>query len=156
MTMQEAFLIKARDAAKTAGHVFPEYAACEAALESGWGMSKLAVEANNLFGQKQSHPPVGEGIELPTKEFAHGAWLTIPAIWIKFPDWRACFVERMKLLRRLRTAYPGYAAALAAKDGEGFVTLVSRRWSTDPGRAAKVLAVWKTHQHIFLNSEVVA
>lgn len=148
MTLQESFLVKARTAAQTAGHVFPEYAACEAALESGWGLSKLAVRANNLFGQKQSHPPVGDGIQLPTKEYAHGAWLTVLATWILFPDWQACFAGRMMLLHRLATVYPAYAAALAAKEGGDFVTLVSRRWSTDPERAAKVLAVWTAHQQV--------
>ncbi|HZU08351.1 MAG TPA: glucosaminidase domain-containing protein, partial [Pseudacidobacterium sp.] len=58
MTMQETFLQKAYQAAAAAGHIFPEYAACEAALESGWGLSHLATEANNLFGQKQAHPPL--------------------------------------------------------------------------------------------------
>ncbi len=51
--IQDEFLSKACAAARSAGHIFPEYAACEAALESGWGMSGLAQKANNLFGQKQ-------------------------------------------------------------------------------------------------------
>lgn len=52
---QEEFLQQAASAARRAGHIFPEYAACEAALESAWGHSELAREANNLFGQKQAH-----------------------------------------------------------------------------------------------------
>ena len=149
MTPQEIFLTRARRAALRAGHVFPEFAACEAALESGWGQSKLATEANNLFGQKQSHPPVGEGVQLPTKEYAHGAWLTVPALWAKFADWQECFAARMALLERLANAYPAYAAALAAKDGRDFVTQVSRRWSTDPNRGEKVLQVWQMHRGMF-------
>ena len=149
MTLQETFLTKACAAARAAGHLYPEYAACEAALESAWGGSKLATEANNLFGQKQSHPPVGEAIQLPTKEYAHGAWLTVPASWVKFADWQGCFAARMALLERLANAYPSYAAALMAKDGRAFVTLVSRRWSTDPKRGEKVLQVWQMHRKIF-------
>ena len=149
MTLQETFLTRARVAALAAGHVFPEFAACEAALESAWGQSKLATEANNLFGQKQSRPPVGEGVQLPTKEYAHGAWVTVPALWAKFADWRGCFAARMALLERLANAYPAYAAALAAEDGRSFVTLVSRRWSTDPNRGEKVLEVWQMHRRVF-------
>jgi flagellum-specific peptidoglycan hydrolase FlgJ len=149
MTSQEAFLARARAAAQAGGHIYPEFAACEAALESGWGQSKLAIEANNLFGQKQSHPPVGEGIQMPTREYAHGAWLTVPATWVKFADWPASFAARMALLIRLGKAYPAYAAALAAKDGGEFVTLVSQRWSTDPERAEKVLEVWQVHRGVF-------
>ena len=53
-TPQDTFLRQASAAARAAGHIFPDYAACEAALESTWGQSRLAREANNLFGQKQS------------------------------------------------------------------------------------------------------
>jgi flagellum-specific peptidoglycan hydrolase FlgJ len=148
--MQEEFLVKAFDAARKAAHVFPEYAACEAALESAWGLSRLATEANNLFGQKQSHPPVGDSLGLPTKEYLHGAWVWVPAAWVKFVDWAACFAARMALLERLGKAYPTYAAALAAKDGPAFVALVSKKWSTDPQRAEKVLQVWTTHKAVFV------
>jgi flagellum-specific peptidoglycan hydrolase FlgJ len=154
MTNQQQFLIRAQQAAKAAGHIFPDYAACEAALESAWGQSKLAVEANNLFGQKQSHPPIGESIQLPTREYAHGAWLTVPAMWTKFVDWPACFAARMALLVRLAKAYPAYAEALLAKDGAAFVVLVSRRWSTDPDRAKKVIEVWQAHRSAFAEIEV--
>jgi len=144
MTKAE-FLAKTCAAARAAGHVWPEYAACEAALESAWGASKLAVEGNNFFGQKQAHPPVAgtETLELDTREFLHGAWVTVTARWVKFADWHGSFAERMRVLRGLSAAYPHYAAALAAKTGEEFVREVSKSWSTDPARAEKVLAVWR-------------
>ncbi|MDR3734463.1 MAG: glucosaminidase domain-containing protein [Acidobacteriaceae bacterium] len=139
------FLAKAVAAARAAGHVWPEYAACEAALESGWGGSALAVQGNNLFGQKQAHPPLAgtETLELPTREFLHGEWVTVGAKWVKFADWSACFAGRMRVLRGLSAGYPHYAAALQAATGEEFVREVSKSWSTDPGRAEKVLGVWR-------------
>jgi len=144
---QAEFLEKAVAAAQAAGHIWPEFAACEAALESAWGGSALAVQAHNLFGQKQAHPPLAgtATMELPTREFLHGAWVTVSAQWVKFADWNGCFTERMRLLQRLRRAYPHYAEALVAKTGEAYVTTVSKSWSTDPQRAAKVLAIH--HQH---------
>ena len=150
-TIQEEFLTKAAAAARAAGHLFPEYAACEAALESGWGMSHLAVEGNNLFGQKQAHPPLAgtETIALPTREFLHGAWIAVQANWVKFEAWSACFRERMALLHALSEAYPNYKAALDATTGEQFITEVSKTWSTDPGRAGKVLAVYDCHRAVF-------
>ena len=152
MTMQETFLTRAAVAARDGGHVFPEHAACEAALESAWGRSKLAIEANNLFGQKQSHPPVGAGFDLPTKEYLHGAWLWVPATWARFAGWTECFQARMTLLRRLGDAYPAYAAALRAPDGDSFVELVSQRWSTDPERGEKVLQVWHMHHAVIADA----
>jgi flagellum-specific peptidoglycan hydrolase FlgJ len=141
------FLSKAVFAAYKAGHVWPDFAACEAALESAWGGSALAVQANNLFGQKQAHPPVAgtETMELATREFVRDAWVAVPAQWVKFADWNACFAERMSLLRRLSPEYPHYAEALAATTGEAYVTAVSKSWSTDPERSAKVLAVHRQH-----------
>lgn len=151
IALQEAFLRKAAAAARTAGHLFPEYAACEAALESGWGQSHLATAANNLFGQKQAHPPLPgtQTLSLPTREFLHGAWVAVQANWVEFPDWEACFTERMALLRSLARGYPNYGAALAATTGEQFITLVSRTWSTDPARAGKVLDVYDHHRAAF-------
>ena len=152
MTMQEDFLTRALASARAARHIFPEYAACEAALESAWGQSRLALQANNLFGEKQSHPPIGDSVSLPTKEFIHGSWVTVSATWARFADWSDCFSARMALLHKLAKAYPAYAAALSAVDGSSFVTLVSKRWSTDPVRAAKVLSVWQTHRHVLDNA----
>ncbi len=140
--------MRAAAAARAAGHLFPEYAACEAALESGWGLSHLAVEANNLFGQKQAHPPLTgtDTVALPTREYLHGAWVAVQANWVKFADWSACFRERMTLLESLSQAYPNYGAALSATTGEQFITEVSKTWSTDPARAGKVLAVFDCHR----------
>jgi flagellum-specific peptidoglycan hydrolase FlgJ len=150
-TPQDEFLLKSAAAARAAGHLFPDYAACEAALESGWGLSHLATEANNLFGQKQAHPPLPgtETLTLPTREFLHGAWLPTQAAWVKFPDWESCFRERMALLHSLAAAWPNYEAALRATTGEQFVSEVSRTWSTDPARAGKVLAIYDARRLVF-------
>jgi flagellum-specific peptidoglycan hydrolase FlgJ len=149
--LQDSFLRQANAAASAAGHIFPEYAACEAALESNWGQSRLAREANNLFGQKASVNQQGsDTLALPTQEFLHGRWVTVIAQWARFADQAACFRARMALLRRLRDRYPAYARALAATTGEAFVEEVSRAWSTDPQRAAKVLAIHRRQSASFL------
>jgi flagellum-specific peptidoglycan hydrolase FlgJ len=146
--LREDFLYKAYLAASDGGHIFPEHAACEAALESAWGESELAVEANNLFGQKQSHPPLKETetIMLMTREYLRKQWVRVPANWVKFRDWDECFRARMDLLERLSNGYPHYAAALAATNGEDFAREVSMSWSTDPLRADKVLAIHAAHR----------
>jgi flagellum-specific peptidoglycan hydrolase FlgJ len=149
--LQGEFLRTAFLAAAAAQHLFPEHAACEAALESSWGMSRLAREACNLFGQKQAHPPLpGTGtISMLTREFIRGEWTSVDAEWVKFRSLQACFEGRMQLLRRLSSAYSHYASALQAKSGEEFVTEVSKSWSTDPARAKKVLAIYDQHRYIF-------
>ncbi len=145
------FLLKAFEAAIKAKHIFPDYAAAESALESAWGKSKLAIQGNNLFGRKQSAKnPVFDTIDFPTKEFFHGAWETVPAHWVKYPDWASCFDDRMALLRRLSSLY---GPALEALNGEDFVRLVSEHWATDPNRADKVLSIYQMHKDDLLSSQ---
>lgn len=142
------FLAKAEAAALAGGHIWPQYAACEAALESGWGGSGLCVNANNLFGQKQpvNSLPLGIGtLVLPTQEFINGRYITVSARWVKFASWDDSFSARMALLRRLAPAFPHYAEALAAPAGAAFIQAVSLTWSTDPQRADKVLAIYAQH-----------
>jgi uncharacterized FlgJ-related protein len=59
---RDQFLLTAYDAAKLSCHPFPAYAACECALESAWGSSRLFREGNNAFGQKQSRTPIYETV----------------------------------------------------------------------------------------------
>lgn len=143
-------LLRFRDAAKAAGHIWPEYAACEAALESRWGASELARLGRNLFGQKQRTPPTPplfETVELPTEEIVSGAAVREMARWVVFPTIAECFRERMFTLRTLRIFYSDYARALAATTGEEYVIAVSRKWSTDPQRAEKVLEIYRAHSN---------
>ena len=146
--LNDNFLLRALASAKQAAHIWPEYAACEAALESNWGRSELATNANNLFGRKVSlkRPNKFGELDLPTKEFLHGEWVHVMARWVKYPDWYSCFADRMTLLRDLESLY---GDALSAYTGEDFVKLVSAHWSTDPQRAEKVLEIYEAHKGVF-------
>jgi flagellum-specific peptidoglycan hydrolase FlgJ len=147
------FLIKAAQCAARAQHIFPEYAACEAALESAFGTSGLSVRANNLFGMKQHAHPLYGTLSLPTKEWVgkekdtkdgvSDGWITVSADWVLYPNWESSFTDRMATLRRLSTVYPHYKAALLASTGETFINEVSQTWSTDPKRGQKVLDIHK-------------
>jgi flagellum-specific peptidoglycan hydrolase FlgJ len=150
--LQRNFLERATAEATRADHPFPRMAACEAALESAWGNSKLALDANNLFGMKQHCHPIYGTMTLPTREFVGkdkdtkdglcDGWITVSANWVEYPDWRACFADRLATLQRLSNAYSHYAAALRATDAETYITEVSKSWSTDPDRAKKVLSFY--------------
>lgn len=152
---KEEFFREAIPAALEAGHLWPEYAACEAALESAWGESKLAKEGNNLFGQKHGFTtqewPV---LIIPTKEnvdLNHDGIVSPDEVvndhnaqWACFPDWATSFRERMEVLRRMSC----YRNALNAIAGETFVTEVSKYWATDPLRAAKVLTTYRVNKRL--------
>lgn len=142
---QETFLRRAWQAAVNAHHIWPEMAACEAALESGYGHSQLATQDNNLFGMKlhahPDHPDWGE-VSLPTREYLGGKWISCNSNWLRYPDWKACFEDRMATLNRLAPRFPHYQAALDATSGDDYVQAVSLTWSTDPNRAGKVIAIF--------------
>jgi flagellar protein FlgJ len=132
-------------AATKAGCKFPEYVAAEAALESNWGQSKLAREANNLLGLKQRKTPIYETISMPTKEIINGQEVVVQANWIKYPDIETCLKHRMKVLTTLAKVYPNYKKGLEASTGEGFVLNISKTWATDPDRGQKVLNIYNQY-----------
>lgn len=142
---QKQFLDKASAQAERSGHLFPSMAACEAALESGYGTSSLAIRDNNLFGMKQHEHPIFGTEVLPTREFEHSEWVVVNADWIVYPTYADCFSDRMDTLVRLAPEYPHYAAALVATDPITFVTEVSKTWSTDPERAQKCIEIYNAY-----------
>jgi flagellum-specific peptidoglycan hydrolase FlgJ len=137
---QTTFLQKASQQAAQAGHVFPDMAACEAALESAYGTSGLAIEGNNCLGIKQHAKPIYDTIFMPTREYINGKYVQIEAEWVKYPTQADCFTDRMDILRRLPTFY---GPALNATNAIDYVILVSKHWSTDPDRAAKCIAIYQ-------------
>lgn len=147
-SLQRAFLDAATQHAVKANHPFAKMAACEAALESSWGNSQLAREYNNLFGMKQHAHPVCGTVNLPTQEFLDGRWVQCTSQWVNYPDWRACFADRLATLERLSNAYPHYKAAIEAPDAETFIREVSKTWSTDPQRADKVLSIYREYTSV--------
>lgn len=153
-TQRNWVLQSAGDAAE-AKHIFPRMAAAEAALESAYGTSALARLGLNLFGMKQHIHPVYGTLSLPTQEFENGQWVPQVAQWVQYENLQQCFADRMATLERLAPMYPEYQAALTAADPTTYVTEVSKRWSTDPNRAAKVLAIFNEAFPPFSNHEAV-
>lgn len=155
------FIDKAADAADQAHHPFKVMAACEAALESGYGTSFLAVKDNNLFGMKQHYHPVYGTHSLPTREFigiakeqSMGApdgkldgWISIMAAWVSYPGWKECFEDRVNTLLRLapQKGFEHYNNALHAPDPITYIKEVSSKWSTDPDRAIKVINIYNLY-----------
>lgn len=142
---QIQWLTQTVQAAKDAEHIFPEMAGAEAALESNYGASQLAREANNLFGMKQHTHPLHGTLVLPTKEFLNSQWVVTSANWVKYDTLAECFEDRMETLERLKSTYPHYAMALAATDPVTYIFEVSRTWSTDPLRSAKCLSIYNAY-----------
>lgn len=149
---QRAFILKAAKAANDAQHIFPTMAATEAAEESAYGTSLLAIQGNNLFGCKAHRHSTYGVLNLPTREFINTEWITESAAFVDYPDWAACFADRMATLRRLAPTFPYYKQALAATDPQTYVWAVSKSWSTDPKRAATIANVYRIFMELDSNA----
>jgi hypothetical protein len=176
MTPNQTFLLRMRDDAKAGGHCFPEYAACEAAVDTAWGTTASFAQGTNPFGHKQRAKAVHQTLNVPAPRVVNGQKIDGTASFIKFPDLTAAFRYRMDTLKQFRAIYRD---ALQAETGEGFVRNVSGlfgqvkgigpadpanhvyefsdglfqfvkpRWSNDPGRASEVLAIYEANKGLF-------
>lgn len=146
---QKGFLDSCSLSARMVAHPFPDMAASEAALESGYGRSLLARQGNNLFGMKQHQHAIYGTLTLPTREFTGSGWIMVQAPFVKYPTLEDCFADRLNTLTRLKSIYPDYKLALEAQSPEEYVTHVSRTWSTDPSRAKKCILIWREYTKDF-------
>ncbi|MCS7242545.1 glycoside hydrolase family 73 protein, partial [Candidatus Caldatribacterium sp.] len=135
---------KACEIARRKGATFNEaVVTAMGALESAWGTSRLAQEANNLFGIKAGTSWTGEVIELPTREFHKGQWIEVVDRFRKYPSWNVCIVDFADIIR----TRPWFRDALKyLNDPDLFLfallpTPGKWGWSTDPQYFHKVKAV---------------
>jgi flagellar protein FlgJ len=117
----------------------------QAALESGWGASKLTVSAKNLFNIKADSAWRGPMLRMPSTECVAGHDVLQPAAWRVYPDWLASIEDHANFL--LPTTNPRYAPAFARCDnGEAFaVAVAAAGYATDPNYAAKLIATMRSH-----------
>jgi hypothetical protein len=122
-------------------------AACEAAR--GLGTLGTRDEGEQSVWPEAGGPSGVRTLTLPTREFIDQKWVTQNADWVSFPTVADCFVARMATLEHLAPEYTHYAAALAARTPEEYVTQVSLSWSTDPQRATKCVETYRAHREVF-------
>jgi flagellar protein FlgJ len=110
----------------------------QAALESAWGNSQLALKANNYFGIK-AHGDA-ESIAMLTTEVVNGKSVKLVARFAAYPDMVACFADRDRIITQLAC----YQDARAnASDPELFARCLARHWATDPKYAEKLLKIYR-------------
>lgn len=137
-----AALLAATQARDVGAPINPVIAAAQAALESNWGQSQLAREANNFHGVKRGSSWSGDVLELPTQEWSETrqTFYTTVAKWRKYRDWQHAFADYGDLIARV---YPH--AAAAADDALKFLVELTARdypkWATDPRYTEKVWSI---------------
>ena len=124
-------------------HIPAAFTIAQAALESGWGESKLTRDANNLFGIKAHHGWPGETYEIATAEYVDGNRVMETAAFRKYSSWEASLLDHGKFLRD----NPRYAACFAETTPEGWARAVAKAgYATDPQYASKIVTIIRQHQ----------
>ena len=110
----------------------------QAALESGWGASKLAKQGRNLFGVKADRAWKGETVEMPTREVIRGKEIRVMAKWRAYPTWTASMLDRAEFLKR----NPRYAKCFKQTGAEGWCReLQAAGYATDPEYPALLMRI---------------
>lgn len=106
----------------------------QAALESNFGASGLTVRANNLFGIKGTGPAGSE--KMLTNEYRGGSFVRIYAFFRKYHTWAESIADHSRLLLTKR-----YQAVPGKKGKEAARAVAAAGYATDPGYAAKLIAM---------------
>ena len=119
------------------------FTVAQAALESGWGKSFLAVKSNNLFGIKADKSWTGPTHEMMTTEYIKGQAVRVSAKWRSYDSWAACLLDHADFFH----VNPRYSEALKyPHDPFRFAEEISRAgYATDPRYADKIIGVIKKY-----------
>ncbi|WP_407372010.1 LysM peptidoglycan-binding domain-containing protein [Carnobacterium sp.] len=120
----------------------------QAALESGYGTSKLSTSPNyNLFGIKGSYN--GNTVTMYTSEWSSSTgWIYIPQNFKKYPSYAESLQDNANLLKRGTSWDNGYySGAWASNSNSAYeaTAWLQGRYATDPSYASKLNAIIKTY-----------
>ena len=143
-SQQITWLTQMFQAASAANHKWPAAAACEAVIETGWGLH-TPPSSNNVLGIKAyrgwTGPVVGAS---GTEQNPDGTWTGPQSdYWCVFTSPQACFAEQMLILQE-----PRYASAMAAVTIEMYITLECAVWSTGLTKGQAVLETYNAHRDL--------
>jgi flagellum-specific peptidoglycan hydrolase FlgJ len=116
----------------------------QAALESNWGNSELALKANNLFSIKVGTSWAGEKIWLPGPEWDYrSGWYRHVSAWRKYACWTDCILDYADIIADV-TWYQNALEHL--DDPELFLKAIlpdgtHPGWANDPDYYQKVLKI---------------
>lgn len=128
-------------------NLYPSVMMAQAALESGYGKSKLSKAPNyNLFGIKGSYQ--GQSVVMPTKEYIKGKWISVDARFQKYPSYGPSFESNALTIRRGpdfdRNYYWG-AWRENARNYQDVTKWLTGRYATDPNYNTKLNRIIENH-----------
>jgi N-acetylmuramoyl-L-alanine amidase len=116
--------------------ILPSVAAGQAALESAWGSSTLAIKYHNLFGIKGSYD--GNSAMLNTWEVYGGKRYDIKAGFRSYPDWETSILDYGVFLTKNKR----YGKAIGIKSHRVQIEAIHQAgYATDPQYSDKVISI---------------
>jgi len=114
--------------------VLPSLTLAQGCLESGYGTSELAVNANDLFGMKW-FPGCGfEPYSVDTQEYIDGEWITVKAPFMQFHTVTQCIEKHGVLMTK-----PRYKKVIETTDWKTATEEVWKAgYATDPTYPSKL------------------
>lgn len=129
-----------------AANVLPSLIMAQGILESGLGLSTLAVETNNLFGIKKGTGWTGKIYAIETREWSEEkGWYTVIAEFRNYPSYEGSVIDLVSLYQRSR-----YAAVIGETDYIRATEAVWRAgYATDPTypeKLQKIIELYKLNE----------
>ncbi|PMC79965.1 N-acetylmuramoyl-L-alanine amidase [Aerococcus viridans] len=128
-------------------HVLPSIVTAQAILESNFGKSQLSSNYFNLFGHK-SYNPNDPSVDLPTKEFVNGQYITVDEPFRVYQSWEESVADHGRLLAN-GTSWNDthYDSVLNASSyQEAAYALQEAGYATDPNYAESLIDVIERYE----------
>lgn len=122
-------------------HFFPSITLAQTILESAWGESTLAKEANNYWGRKEDNPNVEAYVVNTQEADKDGNFYTIEARFRVYKDLDEGFKDHDTIMTRSPWYESYYKDALNAKTPKEQAEGLTGTYATDPGYANKLMNI---------------
>lgn len=131
--------------------VLPSLVASQAILESGWGESDLAKNANNLFGIKADSNWQGDVYTVDTKEFLNGEWTTVEANFRKYDDIGESIIDHANFFVENEFRRNNYKHLIGETDYKKAVKAILKPianygYATDPNYEDKIIKLIEQYE----------
>lgn len=122
--------------------VLPSITIAQAILESAWGTSKLAVEANNLYGIKASDDWTGEIYAINTAEYGDEGWHIVTANFRKYNSWLDSTSDHAAFFTSTAWRKENYKNVVDETNYKRAAHALSAAgYATDPAYASKLISI---------------
>lgn len=125
--------------------ILPSITIAQAILESMWGTSLLATNANNLFGIKGNHNGYAYA-KVSKEETAEGKMIDVESYFRHYPDWAASIKDHGEFLNSTPWRKNHYSSTLGEADYQKAAKGLAKTYATDSEYGVKLIGIIEEHK----------